>query len=336
MRKAAVVIPNWNGKRYLKGCLRALQKQTCRDFVIRVVDNGSTDGSADFIAAHFPEVHLIRLPENTGFCHAVNEGILAGNEPFVILLNNDTVAETGFVGALIRAMEEKPDAFACQAKMLQMFDPGRIDDAGDLYCALGWAFARGRGRARSAYQNRSRIFSACGGACILRRSVLDRIGLFDERHFAYLEDLDIAWRAALHGRRCYLAPKALVWHAGSASSGSKHNTFKAKLAARNSILVIRKNMPVWQRLLNLPFLLTGFGIKSVYFARKGLGKAYLNGLMEGLTFSLEEQAGPKKEDPFRRAGGKGPEAKDAGRLRSLLDIQLQLWINTLRRIGEHV
>ena len=161
MRKAAVVIPNWNGKRYLKGCLRALQKQTCRDFVIRVVDNGSTDGSADFIAAHFPEVHLIRLPENTGFCHAVNEGILAGNEPFVILLNNDTVAETGFVGALIRAMEEKPDAFACQAKMLQMFDPGRIDDAGDLYCALGWAFARGRGRARSAYQNRSRIFSAC-------------------------------------------------------------------------------------------------------------------------------------------------------------------------------
>jgi len=341
MSEAAVIIPNWNGMKYLPGCLDSLQRQRFTDFSVYLVDNGSEDGSADYVQTHYPHVHLIRLSENTGFCHAVNEGIRADDSPFVILLNNDTVAAPGFVGELVSAIRARSDAFACQAKMLSMHEKGVIDDAGDLYCALGWAFSRGRGKASSSCVRSDRIFSACGGACIWRRSVLEQIGLLDESHFAYLEDVDISWRAARAGFHCYFAPKAAVLHAGSASSGSKHNAFKVKLTARNSIWIIRKNMPVWQRVLNLPFLMAGFAIKMVYFARKGLCREYLQGLAEGLS----PMKGRPGADGFTSANGlqraesltsaKGRK-KTAGSLRSCLDIQAQLWINTLRRIGEKV
>ena len=317
MSQAAVIIPNWNGMKYLPACLDSLERQRFTDFEVYLVDNGSEDGSADYVEKNYPQVHLIRLAENTGFCHAVNEGIRADDSPFVILLNNDTVAAPGFVGELVSAMRARPDAFGFQAKMLSMHERGKIDDAGDLYCALGWAFARGRGKDSSACVRSERIFSACGGASILRRSVLDSIGLLDEAHFAYLEDVDLCWRAALAGYKCYFAPKAAVLHAGSASSGSKHNAFKVRLTARNSVWIIRKNMPLWQRVLNLPFLMTGFAVKTVYFARKGLGREYLQGLAEGLQ-------------PM------GRRARAAGSMKSCLDIQAQLWINTLRRIGEKV
>ena len=148
MSEAAVIIPNWNGKIWLKDCLDALRRQTCRDFSVVLVDNGSEDGSAAFVREHYPEVELICLEENTGFCHAVNEGIRRSDAPYVILLNNDTIPGADFTLELIRSIKEHPDAAACQAKMLQMNDPMKIDNAGDYYCALGWAFARGRGKDR--------------------------------------------------------------------------------------------------------------------------------------------------------------------------------------------
>ena len=316
MSEAAVIIPNWNGKIWLKGCLDALRRQTYRDFSVYLIDNGSGDGSVEFVREQYPEVNLTCLKENTGFCHAVNEGIRKSSEPFVILLNNDTVPGSGFTGELVRAIKARPDAFACQAKMLQMDEPGKIDDAGDFYCALGWAFARGRGRDRTACVKSDRIFSACGGACILRREMLEQTGLLDEAHFAYLEDVDLCWRAALMGWHCYFAPRAQVLHAGSATSGSKHNAFKVRLTSRNSIWIIRKNMPVWQRIINLPFFMAGFGIKMVYFAGKGFGKDYVRGLAEGLM--------PMK----RRKRGNAD-------FRSCLDIQVQLWKGMLLRIGEN-
>ena len=316
MSEAAVIIPNWNGKIWLKDCLDALRRQTCRDFSVFLIDNGSGDGSVGFVREQYPEVNLICLEENTGFCHAVNEGIRKSTEPFVIFLNNDTVPGIGFTAELIRAMEAHPDAFACQAKMLRMDEPRKIDDAGDFYCSLGWAFARGRGRDRNAFVKSDRIFSACGGACILRRTVLEQIGLLDEAHFAYLEDVDLCWRAALMGWRSYFAPRAQVLHAGSATSGSKYNGFKVRLTSRNSIWIIRKNMPVWQRIINLPFFMAGFGIKMVYFAGKGFSKEYVRGLAEGLM-------------PMKRRN------RAAATFRSCLDIQVQLWKGMLLRIGEN-
>lgn len=318
MSRVSVIVPNWNGKEYLEKCLLSLKGQTFEDLEVIVIDNGSTDGSIPFLRRIFPEIRVRAFRHNTGFCHAVNTGIRMSRSPYVILLNNDTQADPAMVEELVHAMDHHPDAIACQAKMLRMSDPQIIDDAGDLYCALGWAFARGRGRSAAEYSRECRIFSACAGAAIYRRELLLQIGLFDERHFAYLEDLDVCWRARLAGYKTYYAPAAQVLHAGSAATGAKYNAFKVFYSARNSVWVLRKNMPLWQRLLNLPFLTAGFLTKTAFFIRKGFGGTYLKGLWEGLSADLEEKALP---DVKRKAG-------------SFPGIQADLWVNLIRRMKE--
>jgi GT2 family glycosyltransferase len=281
------------------------------------VDNGSTDGSAEYVEQHFPEVTLIRMGENTGFCGAVNAGIRAsGDAAYVILLNNDTEAEPDFTGALVAAMEGDPAIFSAQAKMLKMDDPEKMDDAGDFYCALGWAFARGKGQDAGRYSQPQEIFACCAAAAIYRRSMLEETGLLDERHFAYLEDIDLGYRAQIHGFRNWYIPSAVVYHAGSATSGSAHNAFKVKLASRNSVYLIWKNMPGWQILLNAPLLVLGFSVKSLYFTKLGLGKEYVRGLAKGLSMCT----GPERVRFSDYPPG------------NFCRIQLQLWKNCLLRL----
>lgn len=320
MGKATVIIPNYNGIRFMKECLESLFAQDfpLSMYRIIVVDNGSTDGSRQLIEDAFPEVSLIALPSNTGFCHAVNVGIEAAQTPYVILLNNDTKVCPGFVRRLVDAIGAKPEAFAVSASMRMWDRPELLDDAGDRYCALGWAYARGKGQSAARYDSPAEIFSACGGAAIYRKSILEKIGLFDERHFAYLEDLDIGYRARIYGYRSYYEPQAEVIHYGSASSGSRYNDWKTKLAAANSIYVIAKNMPLLQWVWNLPFLLPGFLVKFLFFCRKRMGILYLKGLLEGLKKSLSRE-GRAKKVPFRWK-----------HLGNYLAIQGQLYANTLR------
>lgn len=319
--KTSVVIPNYNGKEYIEDCLRALGRQTRRPDLVIVIDNGSTDGSADIVEEEFPEVRLIRLSENTGFCGAVNLGIRESEGmDYVILLNNDTKVFPGFVKELVRAMDRKKNAFSCQAKMLRMCDPGKMDDAGDLYCAFGWAFARGKGRDERKFTHPVEIFSSCAGAAIYRKSVLDKIGGFDENHFAYLEDTDIGWRARLHGYHNYFIPSAKVLHVGSAASGSVYNLFKVKNTSRNSVYLISKNMPPLQILLNLPLLLFGFAVKAVFFAEKGFGREYLKGILQGLKLSRRGRKEGRRV-PCRRK-----------MLPTYIAIQMELWINCVRRL----
>ena len=146
MEQITIIIPNYNGIKFIKGCLDSLlcQEPGTPKFRILVVDNGSEDGSLELIRREFPQVELIALPSNTGFCHAVNRGIEASDTPYVILLNNDTKAMPSFVRNLYGAIEKKPVAFSVSAKMLMWDRPDLIDDAGDQYCALGWAYARGK------------------------------------------------------------------------------------------------------------------------------------------------------------------------------------------------
>lgn len=320
MIKVTIVIPNYNGMEFLGGCLQALagQEKGTPEHEVVVVDNGSTDGSLAFMEREFPRVRVIPLPENTGFCHAVNVGIEASESPYVILLNNDTEVRAGFVGELFRAMESRPDAFSVSAKMLMWDRPELLDDAGDRYCVLGWAFARGKGRPADACDRAAEVFSACGGAAIYRRKVLEEIGLFDEMHFAYMEDLDIGYRARIYGYRNYYEPKAEVIHYGSASSGSRYNKFKAELASANNIYVVGKNMPLLQWIWNLPFLAAGFFIKFLFFCKKGMGGLYLRGLKAGFCRLFSEE-GRRHRIPFQRA-----------HLGNYFAIQWQLYVNTVR------
>ena len=315
MCQVTIVIPNYNGEKYLKNCIQSVRDHTRIPYQLIVVDNGSSDRSIEEIEEAFPEVRVIRLDKNYGFCKAVNEGIRDSSTPYVLLLNNDTVIRKGFVENLLQAVERDEKIFSVEAKMLQYADPSRIDSAGTYYNALGWAYSAGKDKPSSRYTRKKYTFSTCAGAAIYRRELLEKTGLFDERHFAYLEDVDIGYRARILGYRNLYEPKAEVIHVGSASSGSRYNEFKVRYSARNNIYLIYKNMPLLQWLINLPFLSAGFGIKTLFFWKKGFGKIYLKGLLEGISICRK-----KEKVRFR-----------PGNLKNYIIIQLELWINLIRR-----
>ena len=282
MDKVAVVIPNYNGYRYLETCFAALAKQTFTEFTTYFVDNGSQDESCASLREHYPETKIIQLDDNYGFSRAVNEGIRQSKEPYVILLNNDTEVFQDFVERLYEGICKRKNAFACSAKLISYQERDKIDDAGNYYNMLGWAFARGKGKPVSEFETSDRIFAACAGAAIYRREVFETIGYFDEMHFAYLEDIDVGYRAKLYGYDNVFCPEAVVYHVGSGTSGSKYNSFKVKLAARNNVYLNYKNMRTWQLLLNSPCLLAGTFVKFLFFKKMGFGKDYVSGFLEGI------------------------------------------------------
>lgn len=312
--RVSVVVPNYNGIAFVEACFQALLRDAPQSELI-MVDNGSADGSRELVEERFPRVRVIALDKNYGFCRAANEGMRAASSPYVILLNNDTEVLPGFVRALVRALQADSKAFSAGAKMIQLHEQEKIDDAGNFYCALGWAFARGKDKSVEYYEKADEIFAACGGAVIYRKAVLERIGYLDEAHFAYLEDIDLGWRAKIAGYRNLYAPKARVLHVGSGTSGSRYNEFKVHLSSRNSVYLAYKNMPAFQILLNFPFLFAGFVIKYLFFVKKGLGKIYRKGLKEGLLMCRREK---KVKFCWKNIPCYGR-------------IQLELWINMGKR-----
>lgn len=265
-----VVIPNYNGLKFMEPCMAALEKQTCKDFEILVVDNGSSDGSVDWLRSH--QYPTIFLEENTGFSGAVNVGIKASKTPFVLLLNNDTEVEPDFIGEMIKAIRRSDQIFAVSSKMVQMYHKELMDDAGDMYSVLGWAYQRGVGRSSKGYNREREVFSACAGAAIYRRAVFEQIGYFDEMHFAYLEDIDVCYRAKIFGWHNRYCPTAVVYHVGSGTSGSKYNAFKVRLAARNNVYLNYKNMPLFQLLVNFLPITMGIIVKYGFFRKLGFWK----------------------------------------------------------------
>lgn len=314
----SVVIPNYNGEKYIEDCLGALNDQLMKDFQLIVVDNGSTDRSLDIVRDLCPGAMIIELEKNYGFSRAVNEGIKASEAPYVILLNNDTRVLPDYVGRLYNAIRSDDRIFSVSARMVQMYAPGLLDNAGDMYCCLGWAFARGKDKPVGTCERRTDIFSACAGAAIYRKSVFDVIGYFDEAHFAYLEDVDVGYRARICGYRNVYEPSAVVSHVGSAISGSRYNKFKISLSSRNNVYLAYKNMPLLQLILNLPFLIAGFLVKTVFFMRKGHGVTYVKGLFKGLSMCKRDSKFPYKNRNFG----------------NYLKIQLELWRNMILRFTE--
>lgn len=315
MQEVSVVIPNYNGIAFLDGVLSSLETQTLKNYEVILVDNGSSDGSCSFAAANYPWVKIIELSDNFGFCRAVNEGIHAADADYVLLLNNDTEVEADFLEEMVASISRHKKAFSCAAKMVQYHDRDKLDDAGNYYCALGWSYARGKGKDIHTYDKEEKIFAACAGAAIYRKQVMEEIGYFDEEHFAYLEDTDIGYRARIFGYENWYAPKAVVYHVGSGTSGSRYNQFKTRYSSRNNVYLIYKNMPLLQIILNIPFLAAGFGVKLLFFTLKGMGKEYLAGIKNGMQISRKE-----KKVLF-----------SVKHLPCYLKIQLELWVNVLRR-----
>src|SRR5215210_9226871 len=222
--RVTVIIPNWNGERFLSSCLGSLRQQSFEDFKTILVDNGSIDSSVEFVNHNFPEVRVLPLGENKGFSAAVNAGIRASHDEYVALLNNDSEVDTRWLEGLVEAADSYPEAGLFASKLVDFHDRRVLDGAGDALRLSGLPYRLGHGERDSGRFSRAGyVFGACAAAALYRREMLDEVGLFDEDFVSYCEDGDLSFRAQLAGYRCFYVPGAVVYHMGSASTGGKRS-----------------------------------------------------------------------------------------------------------------
>lgn len=284
--KVSVVTPNYNGKDFLYAYFESLIKNSNEIGEVIIVDNGSNDGSQEFIRNYrekvdFPIV-LIENSQNLGFAEAVNQGISKARYDYIFSLNNDTVVEKSAILELLNLLNTDGRIFSVSSKMVQFNNPELIDDAGDDYTLLAYTKKRGNNQNLNNFIEVSEIFSSCAGAALYRKDLLEELDGFDSEFFAYMEDVDLGYRARINGYKNLFCPNAIVYHIGSATTGSQYNEFKVRLAARNNVWVVYKNLPIPQKIVNILFLFLGFLIKYLFFLKKGFGPIYLEGLKEGL------------------------------------------------------
>jgi GT2 family glycosyltransferase len=278
----SVIVLNWNGRKFLPECLDSLAAQTLRDFEVVLIDNGSSDGSPEFIRDHYPWVKLVALPENVGFAAGNNRGLEAATGEFLVALNNDTRVEPGFLAELLAVAQAFPKAGMVAAKMLNYFEPGRIDAVALKIGVNGLGYNIGYGEQDAGqYDGNVKAFGPCGGAALYRRSMIDQVGFFDPDFFAYYEDFDLAWRGRLAGWDCACAPRAVVYHVHSATSG-EWSPFKVYQTHRNKWFVIVKNWPGALIFRRIPGLLFADAASLALACLRGRGSAALRARLDFL------------------------------------------------------
>lgn len=287
----AIIIVNYNAGAMLERCLVTLDRQTFCDFRAIVIDNASTDGSADGIETKHPGVQVLRSQENLGFAWGNNNGIkAAGDCKWIALLNPDAYPEPDWLEKLLEGARRHEDYAFFGCKMLQADDPDRLDGTGDIYHVSGLAWRRDHGRleAEGAVED-GEIFAPCAAAALYRRDALSEVGGFDDGFFCYFEDVDLAFRLRLRGYRCWYVSGARVKHVGSAITG-RRSDFSVYHGHRNLVWTYVKNMPALLLCIYLPlhilanlaslliYSLTGRAdviLRAKRDAIKGLGRVWV-------------------------------------------------------------
>jgi GT2 family glycosyltransferase len=270
MPRFSVLVLNWNGRELLARCLDSLRAQTFRDFEVIVVDNGSSDGSAAFVAADYPEARLLVLPENAGFCGGNNAGYATSRGELLVLLNNDAELREDFLAEIAAAADRHPEA-GMFAAMIRMYDRRDVfDSTGLLVYPDGLCRSRGwLEEDRGQYDQPGEVLCPNGCAAAYRRAMIEEVGFFDEAYFAYLEDLDLGLRGQLRGWRCRYVPTAVAWHKKSMTSGY-HSAFKAHLVERNRIYNAVRLLPLRLLLLSPLWTLARY-LAQAFAAATGRG-----------------------------------------------------------------
>ena len=291
VERITVVIPNWNGLKWLQPCLQSLRNQSFKDFRTIVVDNGSVDGSVAFMRSEFPEVEVVELPVNIGFAGGMNAGIRRAQGEFVAALNNDTEVDAEWLAQMVNAIDSHPDYSIFASKIMDFKQRDIFDSIGDGYSRSGLSFKfAAKHRDNGSFKEPFEVFGACAAACLYRRSMLDLIGHYDDDFFAYMEDVDLCVRARMAGFRCLAVPGAIVYHVGSATSGGTASAFSVRLTARNLLTVMLKNMPaaVLPRMLLTTFVVQSGAVAEALLTnrRPWLRQhmtSYLKGLIEAMA-----------------------------------------------------
>ena len=249
----SVIIPTWNSAATLPRCLEALLAQSCQDFEVIVMDNGSQDGCASDLGSRYPGLVLTlhRLDTNQGYAVANNLAARLAKGEWLALLNADAFPEPDWLASLVEAAQRHPEIDSFASRLIQAGKPELLDGEGDVYHVSGLAWRRNHGKPVSIPSSEEEVFSACGAAALLRKDVFLQAGGFDEQYFAYNEDVDLGFRLQLAGHRCLFVPRAEVLHVGSASTGRGSDT-AVYYGHRNLVWTYFKDMPTSLMLLYLP------------------------------------------------------------------------------------
>src|SRR5579859_3097967 len=282
MPEISVIIANWNGKHFLGDCLSALRRQTFRDFETILVDNGSTDGSVEFVRKHFPEVSPLALNENLGFTGGNIAGYELAGGSLIVLLNNDTEADSEWLQEIHNGSVSFANAGSFASKMMYFDERHRIENCGFEMAITGTPTELGRDEPDGPEWCRPRnIFGACGGAVAYRRSMLNDIGFLDPDFFMIYEDVDLSFRAQLSGYGCVYLPQAIVYH-HYRSTIKKRPAVQVFYAQRNIELVYVKNLPAGFLLRSAPLRLLYEIGAAVYFCKLGAGTAFFRAKLDAL------------------------------------------------------
>jgi GT2 family glycosyltransferase len=292
----SIVIVSWNGRRHLDVCLESVAAQTGVTTETILVDNGSTDGTAEFVRARYPWVRLLRLEENRGFTGGNNAGAREATGRFLAFLNNDTAADPGWLRALVAAVDERNGFTLVTSRIVYMHDPEVIDSAGDSVLRCGGAFKRFHGQPVSAALRSEEVFGVCGAAFLVLKGVFDELEGFDEDFFASHEDVDLSYRARLRGHRCRYVADAVVRHVGSATLGSV-SAFSVFQSQRNLEWMYVKDTPgplLWRSLAaHIVYNTAAFA----HFARIGMLAPFVRGKLAaiaGLPSILRKRAATQR------------------------------------------
>ncbi|MEW6376478.1 MAG: glycosyltransferase family 2 protein [Thermodesulfobacteriota bacterium] len=259
----SVIIPNWNGKHFLAECIDSLKEQTFRDFETILVDNGSTDGSAEFAEKRYGDfIRIIRNEKNLGFTGGNNVGIQAARGKYIVLLNNDTWAEPTWLEELVKAINSDPQVGMWGSKIYSYYKRDQIEATGELIYWDGLSRARGQyEQDQGQYEKVEEIFFPPGCGAMYRKTVFDEIGLFDEDFFAYADDAEIGIRTRLAGWKGLFVPRAIIYHKNS-GTGGQYSPLKAFYVERNRFWITIKYFPLPLLLLSPFFTFCRFGFQA--------------------------------------------------------------------------
>lgn len=249
----SILIVNWNGKKHLKTCLASLEGISYPNYEIALVDNGSTDGSVIFVKQKYPAVRIVKNDHNLGFAKANNQGFKKTRGKYVLLLNNDTRVEPGFFNPLVQRVEDEPRIGAVQPLIL-FWNGQKIQSTGSFFTPNGFLYHRHHHAPRTKVNKTepSPIFAANGSALLLRRGLIEKIGLFDEDYYMYFEESDLCHRIWLSGHRVIFEPQSVVYHRGRATSQKIARPTVQFHSFKNRLQTYLKNLETRQLLTTLP------------------------------------------------------------------------------------
>lgn len=289
-RKVSIIIPNYNGKHYLDFCLRSVLETDYPNLEVLVVDNGSTDGSVEYVISNFSKdtrVKVIVLDKNYGYPAANNIGAKQANGKYLVFLNNDTKVDKGWLKELVQVFELDRSVGMAQGKVLLMRNPRRISNVGHYIDKLGFTYDRGRFEKDEGQYDHITQIAVTGVAAIIRREVFEKLSGFDSSFFLQLEDSDLSWRVQLYGLRTILVPQAIIYHVDGGTLYKRDLAWRLPFWIRNQFFMLVKNYSLTNTVLHCVVLTIIYSSLALFFLLRNKGRVSIS-IIKGMVHFIRK------------------------------------------------